>query len=201
MSETSPLPPLFAPMARSFWAQLLLFASVALNTAGVDLFGLLADMGLGRTPDEVVANGDRVVSAWQQLAPLIFGVWAWLERKAPKYRLVFRPKDVGVDLVGPGSSALVLTLALAAGLLLPGQARAGQCAGLADVMAGLATRYGERALWQGGAGDGVSFTVTVNPDGTTWTALMLRADGLACIVASGSGWTAGPEPKAQGEDG
>lgn len=200
MTDKSPLPPLFAPMARSFWAQALLLISVALNTAGIDLFGLLGDMGLGRSPEEVLAAGDRVVSAWQQLAPLVFGLWAWLERRAPNYRLVFWRKPGAKDGIAAGSSALALLLAVA--LILPaGRAQAAQCAGLADVLAGLAARWSEQVLWQGGAQGGTSFAITVNPDGTTWTALMLRPDGMACVVASGAGWTAGPAPKAPGEDG
>lgn len=92
----------------------------------------------------------------------------------------------------------LLVLCLAA---LPGRVQAAQCAGVVDVLAGLSTRWSEQTLWQGGAQGGVSFTITVNPDGTTWTALMLRPDGMACVVASGSGWTAGTAPKAPGEEG
>lgn len=79
------LPPLPFWQARSFYAQLLLAASVLLNTLGVDLMGFLAATGFGATPDEVVARG---VSIWQALAPLGFGLWAWFERRAPNYRLV-----------------------------------------------------------------------------------------------------------------
>jgi hypothetical protein len=200
MADKPTLPPLFAPMARSFWAQALLLISVALNTAGIDLFRMLGEMGLGRSPEEVLATSDRVVSAWQQLAPLVFGLWAWLERRAPNYRLVFWRKRDGKDAIAAGSSALALVLAIL--LMLPaGRVQAAQCAGLADVLAGLSVCWSEQVLWQGGAEGGVSFSITVNPDGTTWTALMLRPDGLACVVASGSGWTAGAAPKAPGEAG
>lgn len=95
------------------------------------------------------------------------------------------------------ATVLILCAFAAAGRA---QAQA-QCAGLADVLAGLSARWSEQVLWQGGAQGGTSFAITVNPDGTTWTALMLRPDGLACVVASGTGWTAGPTPKAPGGDG
>ncbi|MDO5648847.1 hypothetical protein [Paracoccus sp. (in: a-proteobacteria)] len=83
------LPGLPAWHAASFWAQLLLVLSVICNAAGIDLFALLFAMGIGSTPDEVIATGHRAVSAVQELLPLIFGLWAWLERAAPNYRLKF----------------------------------------------------------------------------------------------------------------
>jgi hypothetical protein len=82
------LPALPVWQARSFWAQALLVATVAANVAGVDLLGHTAELGLGATPDEVLATGDRAISAAQELAPLLLGLWAWVERRAPNYRLV-----------------------------------------------------------------------------------------------------------------
>lgn len=88
------LPALPVWKAASFWAQLLLVLSVACNAAGIDLFAALSAMGLGATPDAVLANGERAVSAVQQLLPMIFGVWAWIERRAPRFRLtLFNRKD------------------------------------------------------------------------------------------------------------
>ena len=84
------LPSLPAWKAPSFWAQLLLALTVVLNAVGIDLMGVLGAMGLGGTPDQVIATGERAVSAVQQLLPLIFGVWAWVERRAPHFRLTFR---------------------------------------------------------------------------------------------------------------
>lgn len=83
------LPALPVWRAASFWAQLLLVLSVIANTVGLDLFAVLGDMGLGGTPEEVIATGERAVSAVQQLLPMIFGIWAWIERRAPRYRLTF----------------------------------------------------------------------------------------------------------------
>lgn len=83
------LPALPAWRAASFWAQLLLVLSVLANAMGVDLFAALGEMGLGRTPDEVIATGERAVSAVQQLLPIAFGFWSWIERRAPRYQLKF----------------------------------------------------------------------------------------------------------------
>ena len=79
-----PLPPLPAWHARSFYAAILLLATVICNAGGVDLHALLGRLGLGVTDD-------RVLDSVMQLAPLAFGVWAWLERRAPNYRLVIAP--------------------------------------------------------------------------------------------------------------
>lgn len=87
------LPALPAWKATSFWAQLLLVLSVLFNSMGVDIFAVLSDMGLGASPEAVIANGERAVSAVQQLLPLVFGVWAWVERSAPNFRLTFWRHD------------------------------------------------------------------------------------------------------------
>lgn len=81
------LPALPVWQAASFWAQFLMALSVVLNVLGIDLFSALRDMGLGNSPEEVLATGERAVSAVQQLLPMIFGLWAWIERRAPRYRL------------------------------------------------------------------------------------------------------------------
>lgn len=73
--------------ARSFWVQLLLALTVMLNAQGVDLMGALGSLGLGTTPEDVVETGARTVSAVQQLAPIGLGLWAWIERRAPNFRL------------------------------------------------------------------------------------------------------------------
>lgn len=89
----SALPALPVWQAASFWAQLLLVLSVIANTLGLDLFAALGEMGLGTSPEEVIATGERAVSAVQQLLPMIFGVWAWIERRAPRYRLTLFGRD------------------------------------------------------------------------------------------------------------
>ncbi len=87
------LPALPAWKAASFWAQFLLVLSVIANTFGVDIFAVFSGMGLGSTPEEVIASGGRAVGAVQQLLPLVFGVWAWIERSAPSFRLTFWGPD------------------------------------------------------------------------------------------------------------
>jgi hypothetical protein len=69
-------------------------------------------------------------------------------------------------------------------LASPATAQTPQCAGLADALAGLAATYGEQprvtALMTGGN----VLVITAAPAGG-WTALEVRPDGTACIVAAG----------------
>lgn len=80
------LPTLPVWQARSFWAQVLLMASVVLNAAGIDIMSLFQAMGLGDNPEEVVEHS---ISIWQTVSPVVFGFWAWWERRAPNFRLVW----------------------------------------------------------------------------------------------------------------
>lgn len=91
------LPTLAVWKARSFWAQLLLLATVLLNSAGIDLMGLFRAMGLGDSPEAVIDSG---LSIWQMIAPLIFGFWAWWERQSPNFRLVWPWQGSAVVLLG-----------------------------------------------------------------------------------------------------
>jgi len=78
----SPLPPLPAWHARSFYAQLLLVATVLAHVLGVDFDGMLVAMGLSAP--------EQLIDLAMTIMPWLFGLWAWLERRAPKYQLVFR---------------------------------------------------------------------------------------------------------------
>lgn len=91
------LPILDVWKARSFWAQLLLLLTVCLNAIGIDLMGLFQAMGLGDSPEQVIDGG---ISLWQTLAPIIFGFWAWWERRSPNYRLVWPWQSSAVLLLG-----------------------------------------------------------------------------------------------------
>ncbi|MDT8856445.1 hypothetical protein RNZ50_15735 [Paracoccaceae bacterium Fryx2] len=194
MNLTLPVLPVW--QARSFYAQLLLFAAVMLNLAGIDLFAVLGQIGAGSTPEEVLTTGDRVISAWQQVAPLAFGLWAWVERRAPNYRL---------GLSVPATFLPVLAAVLAVGLVLgAGRARAEPlCAGYADLLAGLYIAHGEVPVWSGLAATGELMEVVANPDGTTWTALSVKPGGQACFLTAGDGWAklSAPAVQAPGEDG
>lgn len=174
------LPALPFWMARSFYAQLLLVLTVLANTAGIDLMGYFGAMGLGSTHDEVLANGDKFVSAWQQIAPLVFGFWAWIERRAPNHRISV-PKNTIVPMVG------ILAFGLFA-VLSPGAARAGigeaVCMPVSEYRAMLGDRYGEVKAW---TGQSASYTVElmVAPTGG-WTLLMVDDDGKACNLTGGN---------------
>lgn len=79
--SASPLPQLPAWHARSFYAQLLLVATVVAHVLQIDMDALVARIGLD-TPDQLVDLAMTVM-------PWVFGLWAWLERRAPNYQLVF----------------------------------------------------------------------------------------------------------------
>lgn len=70
-------------------------------------------------------------------------------------------------------------------------AAAPQCAGLAEVLAGLATNYGEATIWSGVLPNGQLLSIMANSDGSTWTALAVNPDGMACLLSSGPSWVQG----------
>lgn len=73
----------------------------------------------------------------------------------------------------------------------------GACAPRADVVAGLAERYGEE-LAGAGLFDGEHvIEVWRSPETGAWTILVTRADGITCGLASGRFWQdAAPAPKS-----
>lgn len=63
------------------------------------------------------------------------------------------------------------------------------CAPYDQVEAKLAAEYRETRIQQGVVGDGRAMLVIfASPDGATWTAVMVRPDGLACMAAAGDDW-------------
>ncbi len=192
LSNNQALPELAAWKVKSFWLQVLMVAAVLLNYFGVDLMMTLQGMGLGGSPEAVIATGERAVNAVQQLMPILLGIWTWFERRAPKYRLIFWPKKAaanrpksrlpGVDLVGAILLAMVLIGAGAAG------ARAApQCGPTKDVQAALVERWHEQLAGSGtGRGD-MAVTLTVNPDTGSWT-IFGTVRGATCLIASGQDW-------------
>lgn len=171
---TLPALPFWA--ARSFYAQLLMVLTVLANAAGIDLMGYFSAMGLGSTHDEVLANGDKFVSAWQQIAPLVFGFWAWIERRAPNYRISVPKKATTA-----GLGLFLIGLLLVA----PDRASAGQplCMPHDQYVAMLADRYGEVPVWSGTSG---SYQVQLLQAASgSWTLLMIREDAKACNITGG----------------
>jgi len=163
--------------ARSFWAQLLLVVTVLLNASGVDIYQHLGAMGLGSSQEEVLATGDKFVSAWQQIAPLIFGFWAWIERRAPNYRLSL-PK--ASTTTGVGLLAMCFLFAMPADRAVAGQP---VCMPRPAYFAMLEERYGELPVWSGISGS-YHVVLAQAPSGS-WTLLMIREDDKACNLTGG----------------
>lgn len=64
------------------------------------------------------------------------------------------------------------------------QATSPNCASFADLMDGLAANFGEQPRVTAMMTGGTALVITVAPSGG-WTALEVRPDGTACIVAAG----------------
>jgi hypothetical protein len=71
------------------------------------------------------------------------------------------------------------------------EARAGQpgCAPIERVRADLRQQFGEVPVAAGLSDRGLVVTIFASPAGT-WTAVVVRPDGLACQAAAGEGWQA-----------
>jgi hypothetical protein len=69
-------------------------------------------------------------------------------------------------------------------LLVAGAAQA-PCGAHDLVLAHLGQQYRERIVVQALQDDGRLLELLASPDGGTWTALVTRPDGVACIVAAG----------------
>lgn len=67
------------------------------------------------------------------------------------------------------------------------------CGPLAGQLAALRNGYGEVVLLQAAVDDGMRLIVTVNPNGTKWTAMLVNASGLACTQLFGPEWSGAPE--------
>lgn len=91
-----------------------------------------------------------------------------------------------------GVSIILLLLSCAMVLASPPQ-----CGPLEQILAKLAEKYGEGMLWQGRDAKGRLTIVTANPNGTTWTALVVSGP-TTCVADHGDSWTNGSAPGMEG---
>lgn len=83
--------------------------------------------------------------------------------------------------------------ALAAVIAIPAVAQE-NCAAFPEVASALVAKYGEGIVGQG-LYQGTILQMWANPETGTWTIVIVRPDGIACIPASGDNWEAvEPEP-------
>lgn len=82
MKPRSPLPELPVWHARSFYAMLLTVTTIGCNAIGFDFLAFADELGLENEPE--------ILDTVETLAPYIFALWAWLERRAPRYQLVWK---------------------------------------------------------------------------------------------------------------
>jgi hypothetical protein len=176
------LPELNGFKARSFWLMLLTMIATVLNMQGIDVFKALREMGIGGNAQQVLATGDRLVGIWQQVLPLVTGVWAYLERRAPNYRLVWPWKWSAAVIVG----LMPLLLSLSVSTVW---AAAPQCAQTEHVLTLLSDKYGETPLEGGGQADGARHVALfANAAAGTWTVVAKSPNEMTCLLRSGQGW-------------
>jgi hypothetical protein len=96
----------------------------------------------------------------------------------------------------------LLILAALSTLAAPAWAQEQACAAIGDIEAKLAAEYRETRVQQGVVGEGRAMLVIfAAPDGATWTAVMVRPDGVGCMAAAGSDWQARHDQPAPAEEG
>lgn len=84
-----------------------------------------------------------------------------------------------------------LAAAVLAAFLMPAPAYAqAACAPRADLLAMLREKYGETRAHAAATNSGALVEVTVNEADQTWSLVLTRPDGWACLVAAGEGWRA-----------
>jgi predicted methyltransferase len=80
-------------------------------------------------------------------------------------------------------------------------ASAQSCGDREEVVARLGNLHAERLVAAGLQDEQHVVEVWASQDGTTWTILLSRADGLTCIVGAGNAWTSYPENQLAGIEG
>ncbi len=84
---------------------------------------------------------------------------------------------------------ILLALTLAAAAALPAQAQTvNNCADRAKITERLTSGYGEKFAGGGLRNADSIFEVWMSDDSGTWTILMTRPDGTACVMAAGTDW-------------
>jgi hypothetical protein len=76
------------------------------------------------------------------------------------------------------------------------------CAPIDQIEAKLAAEYHETRVQQGVVGEGKAMLlIFAAPNGATWTAVMLRHDGIGCMAAAGTDWQARHDAAPAAEEG
>ncbi len=81
----------------------------------------------------------------------------------------------------------LLALALLLGVRAPASAQS-VCTTHAEVTKQLESRHSESPVGIGLASTGQVLEVFTTGDGSSWTIVMTRPDGMSCLVASGDSW-------------
>ena len=79
-------------------------------------------------------------------------------------------------------------LALAIAIPATAIAAPAPCGQRKDLLAQLVERYHEAPVAVGLANNGALVEVLTSDDGSTWTILITRANGISCLVAAGESW-------------
>lgn len=58
----------------------------------------------------------------------------------------------------------------------------------------LKAKFGENVVGRGLSSETALYEIWRSPDSGSWTVVLLKADGVACIMASGFAWTDAPTP-------
>jgi hypothetical protein len=80
-------------------------------------------------------------------------------------------------------------------------ASAQSCGDREEMVSGLGTLHSERLVAAGLQDERHVVEVWASQDGSTWTILLSRADGVSCIVGAGNAWTSYPENQLAGIEG
>ena len=94
------------------------------------------------------------------------------------------------QLMGSLRSRRTFSLSLAAAMfLVPGSLAAQPaCAPYPAIVEHLAKQFGEHPVSQGGTDNGLLAQLFASDGGKTWTFVVIRPDGIGCVVQAGENW-------------